>query len=68
MSITLKAARVNKGLTQEQAAKMLGIHINTLQKYEKGVNFPDVPLIRKIEELYGVSYNDINFFSPEKTI
>ena len=68
MSITLKAARVNKGLTQEQAAKMLGIHINTLQKYEKGVNFPDVPLIRKIEELYGVSYNDINFFSAEKTI
>lgn len=36
MAITLKAARVNKGLTQREAAKTLGISESTLFGYEKG--------------------------------
>lgn len=68
MSITLKAARVNKGLKQAEAAKLLGIAVDTLRQYEAGNTFPDVPMIRKIEDLYCVSYNDINFFSNEKTV
>ena len=68
MSITLKAARVNKGLTQKEAAAALGIAASTLVKYEAGTTFPDVQVIRKMEELYEVSYNDINFFSDTKTV
>ena len=68
MSITLKAARVNMQLTQTEAAKKLGIAVDTLRQYENGKTFPDVPMIRKIEDLYSVSYNDINFFSDEKTV
>ena len=68
MSITLKAARVNKGLTQKEAAMALGVAVSTLIQYEAGKTFPDVPVIKKIEDLYDVSYNDINFFSTEKTI
>ena len=68
MSITLKAARVNKDLTQVEAARMLGIAVDTLRQYEAGNTFPDVPMIRKIEDLYSVSYNDINFLSNEKTV
>ena len=67
MSITLKAARVNKQMTQIEAAEKLGIAVDTLRQYESGKTFPDVPMIRKIEDLYCVSYNDINFFSVEKT-
>ena len=66
MSITLKAARVNKEMTQIEAAEKLGIAVDTLRQYESGKTFPDVPMIRKIEDLYCVSYNDINFFSAEK--
>lgn len=33
--ITLKAARVNAGLTQEELAKTLGISVNTLIQWEK---------------------------------
>lgn len=62
MSITLKAARVNAGLTQAQAAKKLGFNIYTLQNYESGKTFPDVPAIKKIENLYGVKFEEINFF------
>lgn len=59
--ITLKAARVNKGLTQKDAAKMLGISEYTLINYEKGKSSPDVHVLKKIENLYGVPYHRIIF-------
>ena len=65
MSMTLKAARVNKGLTQEEAAKLLEISVDTLRNYEKQKSFPDVPILKKIEDVYGVSYDDLIFFSKE---
>jgi transcriptional regulator with XRE-family HTH domain len=68
MAITLKAARVNAGLTQKEAAEKLGIALDTLRNYEAGETFPAVPTIQRIEALYGVSYNDINFLCAEKTV
>lgn len=64
MAITLKAARVNKSLTQAQAAKLLGISKDSLWNYENGRSFPNVPVIKKMEEVYGIGYNDI-IFLPE---
>jgi len=68
VALTLKAARVNKGLTQKEAAKMLGIAVDTLINYEAGKTFPDVPMITRIEKLYGLTYNEINFLCNEKTV
>jgi transcriptional regulator with XRE-family HTH domain len=62
LKLTLKAARVNKGLSQYEAAKMLNISKYTLYNYEKKKTYPPVDVIKKMEILYGVSYNDINFF------
>lgn len=61
MGMTLKSARVNKDFTQEQAAKLIGVTADTLRRYEKGLSFPDVPIIKKIEEVYEQSYSDIIF-------
>lgn len=61
MTMTLKAARVNKNLTQVEAAELLGISKDTLYNYENGRSFPNVQVIKKMEEVYGLSYNDINF-------
>lgn len=61
MAITLKSARVNKNLTQAQAAALIGVTTDTLSNYERGKSFPDVPVIMKIEEVYGVSYSDLIF-------
>ena len=61
MAITLKSARVNKDLTQAQAAKLIGVTVDTLSNYERGKSYPDVPIIQKIEEVYGVSYSDLIF-------
>ena len=64
MMITLKAARVNKNLTQSQAAYFLGVSEATLRNYELGRSFPDALVLKKIEELYGVGYDDL-IFLPE---
>lgn len=61
MAITLKSARVNKGLTQAKAAEIIGVTADTLSNYERGKSYPDVPIIKKIESAYGVSYSDLIF-------
>ena len=61
MAMTLKAIRINLGLDQEKAAEMLGIKTRTLSNWENGKTFPNVPQIVRIENTYGVHYEDINF-------
>lgn len=60
--ITLKAARVNAGLSQEEAAKKIGIATSTLRNWEAGKTFPNQPKIEKMCEVYGISF-DILFFA-----
>ena len=59
--ITLKSARENKGYTQRQAAALIGVSKNTLSNYERGKTYPDVSIIKRIEDVYGVSYANITF-------
>lgn len=62
--MTLKAARINKGLTQQQAAEAIGIGVDTLSNYERGKTYPDVVILKKIEEAYDIEYKNIIFFNP----
>ena len=53
MNITIRAARVNKGYTQAEAAKLLHINIMTLVRWEKGEtepSFADKQLMSQIYE------------------
>lgn len=59
--ITLKAARVNAGYSQKEAAAILGISNKTLCSWENGKTFPDQPMIEKLCALYGVTYDMIVF-------
>ena len=59
--LTLRAARVNSGLTQAQAAKEIGVKDCTLLNWEKGRTFPNIEQIDKICKLYKVRYDDIIF-------
>ncbi len=61
MAITLKAARVNKNLTQKQAAELLGVTAEVIGNWERGITFPKIPMIKKIEQLYGLPYSEIIF-------
>lgn len=59
--ITLRAARINAGFTQKEAADMLGISKTTLVKWEQGRTFPDAIAVNKICTLYRTHYDDICF-------
>lgn len=61
--ITLKAARVNAGLTQKEAAKELGISNKTLWSWENGLSSPKATQTADICNLYNVSYDNLNFFN-----
>lgn len=59
--ITLKAARVNAGLTQSEVAGKLKISTGTLKNWEKGKTFPKQPQIEALCELYSVTYDNLFF-------
>ncbi|MCI8705068.1 MAG: helix-turn-helix transcriptional regulator [Anaerotignum sp.] len=61
MKFTLKTIRNLKGYTQEEAAKLIGISVDTLGNYERGKSYPDIPVLKKIESVYGVTYDKIIF-------
>lgn len=61
--ISMKAARVNADLSQEEAAKKIGISKSTLQKYEAGNRVPDILTARKIGDIYGFPVDYIFFGS-----
>lgn len=59
LKITLAAARVNKGYTQEEAAKKFGISKSTLGKYERLKNSPNIELAERMAKEYGFERDNI---------
>ena len=66
MKATLKSIREMRGYKQDEAAKMIGIATDTLRNYEQGKSYPDIPVLRKIEETYNVRYSQIIFLLYRK--
>lgn len=52
--LTLKAARVNAGLTQQQVAEQTGIARSTLIRWEKGLTKPSKPTLAGLCALYHI--------------
>ncbi len=63
--MTLKAARVNSGLTQKEAAKAFGVSNKTVGDWEKGRSFPKADKIKLICEVYKCIYDDIIFLPAD---
>lgn len=61
LKITLKAARINAGLSQKEAAKTIGVSNKTLHNWENGISSPDAKYVDAMCELYKVSYDNLNF-------
>ena len=58
---TLKTARDRLGLSQKEAAKRLGISDDVLSNYERVKTYPNVLMLKKIESVYGVKYDQLLF-------
>ncbi len=68
MKITLRAARVNAGLTQDEVAKEVKKSKNTIVNYEKGRSVPDIETGKALAKLYGMSVDDIIFLPEDCTL
>lgn len=53
-NISLKAARINSGLTQTEAAKLVGIHPQTLSKYENDSSEIRNNLVKELAKIYSI--------------
>lgn len=51
--------RKEKELTQEQFAEKMGISINAVSKWERGLSFPDVSLLKKVCTELGISVEEL---------
>lgn len=63
---TLRSLRTKLGMTQEQAAKAIGVSVSTLKLWEKDSSKISFDHIKKIEGAYGVKHHYI-FFGKEST-
>lgn len=63
--ISLAAARVNAGLTQEDVAKALKVGKQTVVNWEKGISEPKMSQSRQLSELYKMPLDYI--FLPAKS-
>lgn len=59
--ITLKAARVNAGLTQEEVAKKMNISLPTIAKWESESGSIKMKYAKRLCELYKKNIDDIFF-------
>ena len=59
MAWSIKAARVNAGYTQKDAAEVLGVSEKTVCNWEKGIAVPMADKFVEMCRLYGVSMDDI---------
>jgi DNA-binding XRE family transcriptional regulator len=59
MAITIKAARVNAGLTQTQVAEGVGKTKNTIASYEAYTTIPDINTAKAMADMFGMTLDDI---------
>lgn len=64
IKVTLRAARVNTGLSLIEASKIFGINKDTLAKYEKDSSNIPRSIFIQIEDIYKIPVDNI-FFGPQ---
>lgn len=61
MSMTLRAARINRGLKQSEVAVKLKVDRKTISSWEQGKTMPRIDKINALCELLDVAYDDIRW-------
>lgn len=63
----IKELRLKKGLTQEQIACYLGVSTPAVNKWEKGITYPDITLLPALARLLGTDLNTLLSFKDDLT-
>ncbi len=64
---SIKAARVNAGLSAKEVATHLGITEDTLYNYERGKSSPNIITALAMAKLYGRTVEEIDFSMSESS-
>lgn len=67
MSHIIRSRRLAAGLTQEQVATRLGISAPAVNKWERGVSYPDITLIPALARLLETDANTLLSFEADLT-
>lgn len=59
MRVSIKAARVNKDMTQPELAKAVGVGVRTIQNWESGASSPRADKMPEICAVLGCEMDDI---------
>lgn len=59
MANQIKILRKAKGVTQEEMGMVLGLSYQAISKWENGTTIPDVQMIPKIAEYFGISIDEL---------
>lgn len=59
--ISLKAARINAGLTIAEASKEIGVTKNTIMNWENGNSMPGIDKAISLSELYKLPLENLIF-------
>ncbi|MEI3175591.1 MAG: helix-turn-helix transcriptional regulator [Lachnospiraceae bacterium] len=59
LQISLAAARVNAGMTQEEVSKRMQVSKQTIINWEKGKNIPRIPEMEMLSRLYNIPLDNI---------
>ena len=63
----IRTYRKKKGLTQEEVANRLGVTTPAVNKWERGVTYPDITLLAPIARLLDISLDTLLSFRDELT-
>lgn len=63
LQISIRAARVNKEMTQKEASAKLGVNKKTLASWESHTTMPSADKITLICNLYEIDYDNIRWNS-----
>ena len=64
----IKAARLEKKLTQEQVAEILGVSRQTISNWENEKSYPDIISVIKMSDCYEVSLDYLLKRSEERRV
>lgn len=55
----IKKHRRNANLTQEELAYIVGVHTNTIRKWEKGISYPSAAELKTIADALNLTIDDL---------
>ena len=64
----LKELRTERGVTQEQLAELYGVSNRTVSRWETGYNMPDLEILIRLSDDYGVTIRELLDGERKETI